>query len=103
MKLMEDLLPGGPTPENLAWVDVKRWLTSAFPETLLFTCTGDSMQEQADAMQVALRKKQVPHIMRFYGDSEHELGHVFHCNMRSEEGRRCNDEQCAFFRCVASK
>ena len=103
MKLMEDLLPGGPTPENLAWVDVKRWLTSAFPETFLFTCTGDSMQEQADAMQVALRKKQVPHIMRFYGDSEHELGHVFHCNMRSEEGRRCNDEQCAFFRCVASK
>ena len=101
MKLMEDLLPGGPTPENLAWVDVKRWLTPAFPETFLFTCTGDFLQEQADAMQVALREKQVPHIMRFYGDSEHALGHVFHCDMRSEAGRRCNDEQCAFFKSVA--
>lgn len=97
MKLMEDLLPGGPTTENLEWVDVKRWLTPAFPETFLFTCTGDFLQEQADAMQVALREKQVPHIMRFYGDSRHELGHVFHCDMRSEAGRRCNDEQCAFF------
>lgn len=101
MKLMEDLLPGGPTPENLAWVDVKRWLTPAFPETFLFTCTGDFLQEQADGTQVALRQKQVPHIMRFYGDSEHALGHVFHCDMRSEAGRRCNDEQCAFFKSVA--
>lgn len=29
--------------ENLAWVDVKRWLTPAFPETFLFTCTGDRL------------------------------------------------------------
>ncbi len=100
MKLMEDLLPGGPTPGNLALVDVKRWLTPSFPETFLFTCTGDFLQEQADAMQVALRQKRIPHIMRFYGDAAHALGHVFHCDMRSEAGRRCNDEQCAFLQGV---
>ena len=97
MKLMEDLLPGGPTPGNLEWVDVRRWITPSFPETFLFTCTGDFLQEQADAMQVTLRRQQVPHILRFYGDAAHTLGHVFHCDMRSEAGRRCNDEQCAFF------
>ena len=98
MALMEDLFAEGPTPENLALADVKRWVTGDFPETFLFTCTGDFLQEQADAMQVALRKAQVPHILRFYGDADHALGHVFQCDMRSEAARRCNDEQCAFFR-----
>ena len=98
MSLMGDLFADGPTPENLALADVKRWVTDAFPETFLFTCTGDFLQEQADAMQVALRKAQVPHVLRFYGDAAHALGHDFQCDMRSEAARRCNDEQCAFFR-----
>ena len=98
MALMGDLFADGPTPENLALADVKRWVTDAFPETFLFTCTGDFLQEQADAMQVALRKAQVPHVLRFYGDAAHALGHDFQCDMRSEAARRCNDEQCALFR-----
>ena len=103
IELMKDLLPGGPTPENLALMNVKRWITAAFPETFLFTCTGDFLQEQADALQVTLRQQKVPHVMRFYGDTDHELGHVFHCNMRLEAAKRCNDEQCAFFREIASR
>ena len=103
MKLMEDLLPGGPTPENLALVNVKRWITADFPETFLFTSTGDFLQEQADALQVTLRQRKVSHIMRFYGDADHELGHVFHCNMRLEAAKRCNDEQCAFFQGIANR
>ena len=98
LALMEDLLHGGATPENLALMDVRRWVTPSFPETFLFTCTGDFLQEQADAMQVTLRQSRVAHIMRFYGDAEHELGHVFQCNIRSGAAKRCNDEQCAFFR-----
>ena len=103
MALMEDLLPGGPTAENLEWVDVRRWITPAFPETFLFTCTGDFLQEQADAMEQTLRQNSVPHILRFYGDAEHSLGHVFQCNIRSEAARMCNDEQCAFFRGVMAR
>ena len=95
--LVEDLLADGPTPGNLEMLNVKRWITDAFPETFLFTCTGDFLQEQADALQVVLRENKVPHVMRFYGDAGHELGHVFHCNMRLDAARRCNDEQCAFF------
>jgi hypothetical protein len=26
------------------------------------------------------------------------LDHVFHCNIRTEEAARCNDDECAFFR-----
>ena len=103
MALMEDLLPGGPTPENLETVDVRRWITPDFPETFLFTCTGDFLQEQAEALEKTLRLQKVPHVMRFYGDAQHALGHVFHCNMYSEAGRRCNDEQCDFFRSVMER
>lgn len=103
LALMNDLLPGGPTPENLAMVDVRRWITPDFPETFFFTCTGDFLQEQAVALEGTLMKQKVPHIMRFYGDADRDLGHVFHCNMKSEDARRCNDEQCLFFRNVMAK
>ena len=98
LALMEDLLPEGATEDNLATVDVRRWITQAFPETFFFTCTGDFLQEQAEALQTTLRKQSVPHIMRFYGDAEHTLGHVFQCNIRSDFAKRCNDEQCTFFK-----
>lgn len=29
---------------------------------------------------------------------EHELGHVFHCNMKLPEAAVCNDEECEFFK-----
>ena len=96
--LMEDLLPGGPTAENLKWIDVLEWITPAFPETFLFTATGDFLETQSDALEATLRSQKVPHVMRFYGDAEHSLGHVFHCDMRMEAGKRCNREQCQFFR-----
>ena len=32
-----------------------------------------------------------------YGDSEHVLGHVFHCNLRLPEAQRFNRDECEFF------
>lgn len=103
MALMADLLPGAVTEEALEAINVLSHITPDFPEAFFFTCTGDFLQEQADALQLVLRKNCVPHIMRFYCDKKHELGHVFHCNMKSEAARRCNDEQCEFFKTVMNR
>ena len=33
-----------------------------------------------------------------YGDKNKILPHVFHCNIKSEDAKLCNDEECAFFK-----
>lgn len=95
--LMADLLPDKGSARELALIDVTRHVTRAFPPTFLMTATGDFLKNQAPMLASVLASCDVPFIYRFYGDAEHELGHVFHCNMRSEDAKLCNDEECGFF------
>ena len=44
-----------------------------------------------------LTEYKVPFLYRFYGDKEHELPHVFHCNIKLADSLQCNDEECNFF------
>lgn len=37
-------------------------------------------------------------MLKLYGDRDHVLGHVFHCDIRSEAANRCNREECEFFK-----
>lgn len=97
-QLMADFLPGGGTAQELRAIDVTAHVTDAFPPTFLMTANGDFLREQAPVMAHCLMENSVPFVFRFYGDARHELGHVFHCDVRSEQGQRCNDEECAFFR-----
>lgn len=63
------------------------------------TATGDFLQNQTPLLHEALMARSVPCVFRFYGDASREpLGHVFHCNIKTEDAKRCNDEECAFFR-----
>ena len=32
-----------------------------------------------------------------YGDKDHVLGHVFHCNMRLDAAAQCNRDECEYF------
>ena len=34
----------------------------------------------------------------YYGDRDHVLGHVFHCNVRLSEAQRCNRDECDYFK-----
>lgn len=97
-QLMMDFLPGQGTKEELALIDVTQHITSNFPPTFLFTATGDFLIDQAPLLAAKLTECSVPFIYRFYGDSDHELGHVFHCNIKTEEAKLCNDEECSYFR-----
>jgi len=96
--LMGDLLPGGGAPGEMAWINPLNHITSAFPPTFAFTATGDYLRNQAPRLIARLLENDVPFAFRLFGDKTNRLGHVFHCDMRSEDGRRCNDEQCDFFR-----
>ena len=73
-------------------------MTPAFPPSFLMTANGDFLKAQVPILSARLAELEVPHIARFYGTPARPLNHVFHCDMRLEEARLCNDEECDFFR-----
>ena len=95
--LMEDFLPGHGTSAELERITVTNHILPNFPPVFLMTATGDFMMAQAPILAKKLAETAIPFVYRFYGDSTHELGHVFHLNIRSKNARVCNDEECAFF------
>lgn len=95
--LMRDYLPGRGSPEELETIDVTAHITSRFPPVFLMTANGDFLKEQAPLLARALERAGVPCVYRCYGDAREQLGHVFHCNVRSQAAEQCNDEECAFF------
>ena len=60
--------------------------------------TGDFLKDQAPLLGNVLLEKNIPHEFHYYGDPEHELGHVFHCNMKLSEAHICNTDECNFFK-----
>ena len=96
--LMGDLLPEKGSDEELELINVVNHVTPNYPPTFFMTCTGDFLKNQAPLMAEKLAEAEVPFMYRFYGDKDHVLGHVFHCNIRTEDAKLCNDEQCEFFR-----
>ncbi|MCC8136937.1 MAG: alpha/beta hydrolase [Clostridiales bacterium] len=98
MALMEDLFEDGATEENLEKICVPNYITENYVPTYFMTCTGDFLKPQAPLLFNKIMECNVPCEFQFYGDKDHELGHVFHCNMKLEIAAKCNDAQCEFFR-----
>ena len=102
--IMQDLLPGGVTEESLAFVSSVLYITEDFPPVFYMTCTGDFLKAQAPVLAEKLLEKNVTHEFHYFGSTRGELGHVFHLNIRSEDAKACNDQECAFFRrCLQDK
>lgn len=95
--LMMDLMPKRGSPEELEMIDVTARVTNRFPPVFLMTADGDFLKEQAPLLSRKLETVGVPFVSRCYGDAQNELGHVFHCDVRSGAARLCNDEECNFF------
>ena len=96
--LMHDFLPEQGTEHELELIKVIKHITHNYPPTFFMTCTGDFLKNQALFLAERLAEVEVPHVFRFYGDKDHVLGHVFHCNIKSADAKLCNDEECEFFR-----
>lgn len=97
-QLMADYLPDKGSADEIDRISVVNHITEDFPPTFYMTCTGDFLSAQAPILGAKLMEKKIPHEFHFYGDASHELGHVFHCNMKSEDAKRCNKEECDFFK-----
>lgn len=95
--LMKDLLPHKGTKEEVEQLCVTKHLTGAFPPSFVMTAEGDFLGVQAKPLADHLNSLGVQAEYHYYGDKEHVLGHVFHCNMRSEFAKQCNKEECDFF------
>lgn len=96
--LMADYLPDKGTEAELKQNSVLQNATEAFPPAFVMTCEGDFVADQAPPLVERLKELGVAADYHYYGDKEHVLGHVFHCNMRSDDARRCNKDECDFFR-----
>lgn len=97
-ELMTDYLPEKGTPEELRLISVPNWITEHYPPTFLMTAVGDFLKYQAPYMVKTYMEHDVPFLYRFYGSRDNQLGHVFHCAIRTEDAKLCNDEECEFFR-----
>lgn len=97
-KNMEEYMPEKGTEKELELLNVAKHVTQDYPPVFLMTSTGDFLKMQALNMARKLTECNVPFFYGFYGDAQNQLGHVFHCDMRSVDGRKCNDDECAFFK-----
>lgn len=94
--LMADFLPDKGTARELELIDVTNHITSEYPPTFFMSCTEDFLRDQLAVLEAKLFALDVPFVCRYYGGKG--LHHVFHCDVRSEDAKLCNDEECAFFR-----
>ena len=97
-KNMEEYMPEKGTEKEIKIVNVEPYVTEKYPPVFLMTSTGDFLKTQALIMARRLTECNVPFFYGFYGSEENRLGHVFHCDMRSADGRKCNDDECDFFK-----
>ncbi len=96
--LMGDYLPGKGTEQEIHMVGVVNHITEEYVPVFYMTCTGDFLLDQAPILEAKLLEKKILHEFHFYGDKDHELGHVFHCNIKSEDAAKCNKDECDFFK-----
>lgn len=97
-ELMADFLPEKGSARELRLIDVATHITDNYPPTFFMTSTEDFLKPQVSIMAAKLLEKDIPFILRYYGNKDKRLPHVFHCDIRSEDAKLCNDEECEFFR-----
>lgn len=82
-----------------AITDTKKYLTGQYPPAFVMTAYHDYLRGEAEPMTEALHRAGVEAECHIYGSRDDErIGHVFHCDMNLEEAKRCNDEECEFFK-----
>ncbi len=96
--LLKDLLGKGWTKADLDMLNSYDKVKPGYPPVFLMSANGDFLREQPDQLIPSLEENGIPYELHIYGSEDNVLGHVFHVDVRSEDARLCNDEECAFFR-----
>jgi acetyl esterase/lipase len=75
------------------------YVSAAFPPAFISTSCHDFLRDNARPFGELLTKAGVKNEVHLYGsEDDTKTGHVFHLDIRNDEGKRCNDEECAFFK-----
>lgn len=98
LSFIGDALEQGGTAYELETMSPAAFVTPDFPPSFLLTATDDFLREDSAEFAELLKKNGVPFVHKVYGDGKEPLYHVFHCNARSDIGKKANDEECEFFR-----
>ncbi|MCR5307336.1 MAG: alpha/beta hydrolase [Oscillospiraceae bacterium] len=97
-RALRDFLPKKRRTETLPLLHAVDHITAAFPPSFVMTANADFLRHEPQYLTDVLDRLHVPYHFRMYGDEAQPLGHVFHCNIRTEAARTVNDDECAFFR-----
>lgn len=97
-KLMQDVFGHEPMKEEYEIISPALHVTEKYPPVFLNTAVGDFLRNQAPHMAKSLAEQGVPFTYKCYGDSLHDLHHVFMLTIQKEESGPAIDEQCAFYR-----
>ncbi len=95
---IKDFLTDGGSKRELELTNVCAYVTDRFPPAYIMTCPGDFLRSQARYITNALTDNGVAFCFRYFRTKKDILHHVFHCNMRLEAARRCNEDECRFFK-----
>lgn len=94
--LMFDYLPEKGSQKEQYLISMVNHVTEDYPPTFIMTAVDDFLKMQAPIMAKKLIEKNVPFMLEFYGNKNNKLSHVFHLNIRSEDAKRCNNDECEF-------
>lgn len=97
-KAMKDVLPRDAQDEVLKMLHIPMHITHSFPPCFLMTSNGDFNNDQPRKLIPALEKNGIRYEFRDYGDEQHTLGHVFHCNIKDPYAQTANCDETEFFR-----
>ena len=97
-KAMKDFLPRDAQDEVLKMLHIPMHITPSFPTCFLMTSVGDFNNDQPQKLIPALEKNGVGYKYRIYGDEQHPLGHVFHCNIKDPYAQTANRDETDYFR-----
>lgn len=79
------------------FLNLLSYMDQSFPECYIMISVNDGLRHHTEPMKKRLEELQIPHIYREFGQEDPADGHVFHVNLRSKDGKRCNDEEMDFF------
>lgn len=95
---IKDFIPKDKTSEMLPLLHVLDKINGDFPPCYILTGNTDFLRNEPDALIKALESAGVKYAYKLYGDETAPLGHVFHCNIKSEAAKQANDDECSFFK-----
>ena len=98
ISFFKDFLKDKGSKEELHTISAANFVTDKFPPSFVMTANGDELKDQAPFMVDALKENNVKHVYKVYGDDNTTLYHVFHCNIKSPDAKKANDDECDFFK-----